>query len=122
MSTTPRTSVGSKIPSLGRRRCEVVVAPIEIRHGSIGELRGINAVEGAQVDGIEDAAVPAVGMSEGAHAASPAEAVMDAPGPELLVRQLGVASEQADIGRADSREPGALLRADRAVALDGARA
>src|SRR5882724_2642035 len=91
----PRRGPASEVPGLGRRRFPFVVAPVDIHHGSIGQFGGIDVIEGAQVDGIEGAgAVFHVCLSEGAHPAGPAEAVMDAPGAELVVRQFGFADSR----------------------------
>src|SRR4029450_5613022 len=109
----------SEVPRLGRRRFPVVVASVDIGHGRTGELDGIDLVEGGQADGVESGSrVLDVGLPEGAYAAGLAEAVMDAPGAELVVAQVGCAREQAHVGRPPRHQPRSLLRADRAVALD----
>src|SRR5262245_46910082 len=91
-----------EMPRLGGRRLEVVVASVDIADGSVGELRRIDIVQRAEIDRIEGAAFR---MPERAYPAGSAEAMMDAPGAELVICQLGIAGNQAHIGRADRREP-----------------
>src|SRR5262252_7234418 len=109
----------SKVSRFRRRRLELLVAAVDIRHARIDEFRRIDAVERRQHHGIESAfAGFGVRMPEGPHAAGPAEAVMDAPWAELVVREVGFPGEQPDVVGAHRGEPRPLLCADRAVALD----
>src|SRR5262245_9908324 len=99
-------SRGLEVPRINRRRAPVVVAAIRKSNGLSDELRGIDVVEGGQLDG--DIITPNlfdVSTRERAHAAVLAEEMMSRFGIELVVTQIILTGQQSERARLDDRVP-----------------
>src|SRR5687768_14666428 len=103
------------MPGFRRRRLRIVVPHVEVLHRGIDQLLRIDAVQAVHAHRHLLA-----GARERAHAALVAEAVMDHFSAELVVDERLLAGKQAEVARRDTRQPGARLEADRAVAFEGA--
>src|SRR5688572_3899820 len=101
------------MPRLGGWRLPIVIASIKILNRRIGEFLGIHIIEAAELDRVE---IPAnridVPAHEGSHPAAPAKQMVHAVGAELIVSQIGIASEQTKCIRFENCAPKPCLGAD----------
>lgn len=109
----------SEVAVLCRRIPPCVVSAVRVAHWGLDKGGGIEVVEGGEIDGDEIAAeLLHVAPHEGADAAVPAEGVVNqGAGPNSIVGERILSSQEPEGLGADDGAPMAGLPADRAVAL-----
>src|SRR2546427_4425505 len=126
---TPPTAASScsrhrlQVARLRRRVPPGIVSPVEVLERRVDHLGRLDVVERGHVDGdVLAADLLDVAFAEGPHAAMLAEQMVRALRAELVVREIALAREQAEVFGLDDHAPIAHLRAIAAIAAAGAGA